>query len=141
MLSETAAPTASTTSIVAGRPDRIVVDGLVVDAFVGVHDFERLERQRLRFDVEVETVDGYAGVVRATGAYVSYADIVEYIETRAALDGHVELVETWADDVATFVLSNELAIAVRVRVTKPDIFDGAAGVGVSIERRRATVVS
>ena len=123
--------------MVAGRPDRIIVQAHVVETFIGVHDFERLERQRVRFDVEVDTVDGYADIVRSTGDYVSYADIVEFIEGRAASGEHVELVETWADDVAAFVLMNGLAAAVRVTVTKPDIFAGADGVGVSIERRRA----
>lgn len=127
----------STATIVAGHPDRVVVTGLIVDAFIGVHDFERLERQRLRFDVEVDTVDGYADIVRSTGRYVSYADIVQFIEQRAATGEHVELVETWADDVAAVALRNDLAVAVRVRVSKLDIFDGAEGVGVSIERRRA----
>ena len=71
-------------TIVARRPDRILVTGLVVDTYIGVHDFERLERQRVRFDVEVDTVDDYAEIVRITGDYVSYADIVEYVERRAA---------------------------------------------------------
>jgi dihydroneopterin aldolase len=124
------------TTVVAGRPDRILVSGLLVDAFIGVHDFERLERQRVRFDVEVDTIDGYADVVRATGAYVSYADIVEYVQDRAARDDHVALVETWADDVAGFVLRNELVRAVRVTVQKVDIFAAAEGVGITIERRR-----
>lgn len=129
--------TSRSTTIVASRPDRILVTGLLVDTFIGVHDFERLERQRVRFDVEVDTVDDYADVVRLTGAYVSYADIVEYIEGRAATSDHVELVETWADDVAAFALANELAVTVRVTVRKLDIFDAAEGVGISIERRRA----
>lgn len=117
-------------------PDRIVVNGLVVDTFIGVHDFERTARQRVRFDIEVDTVEGYADIVRATGEYVSYADVVEYIEARAASEEHVVLVETWANDVATFVLANELADAVRVSVQKLDIFHAADGVGVAIERRR-----
>ena len=117
-------------------PDRIVVNGLVVDAFIGVFDFERLDRQRVRFDVEIETVDDYADRVRSTGAYVSYADVVEFIEARAADEGHVELVETWAEDVAAFALRNELARAVRLTVQKLDIFDAVEGVGIIIERRR-----
>ena len=135
MLSEASSQTRVST--VATRPDRVIVERLYVHAFVGVHDFERLERQRVRFDIEVDTVDGYAEIVRTTGDYVSYADIVEYVERRAGTDDHVELVESWADDVASFALGNHLAAAVRVTVTKPDIFDGADGVGVSIERRRS----
>ncbi len=120
----------------AAAPDRIIVNGLVVDTFIGVHDFERRARQRVRFDVEIETVEGYADIVRTTGTFVSYADIVEFIEARAASHDHVELVETWAEDVATFALRNELADAVRVSVQKTDIFDRADGVGITIERRR-----
>jgi dihydroneopterin aldolase len=117
-------------------PDRIIVNGLVVDAHIGVHDFEHGTAQRVRFDVAVDTVDDYAERVRATGAYVSYADLVEFIVDRAASGEHVELVETWADDVAAFALRNELAQAVRVTVQKLDIFDAADGVGITIERRR-----
>ena len=118
-------------------PYRIVVNGLVVDTFIGVHDFERDARQRVRFDIEIDTVDGYADIVRTSGTYVSYADIVELIATRAGSDDHVMLVETWAEDVAAFALRNELAVAVSVSVQKADIFERADGVGVAIERRRA----
>ncbi len=114
--------------------DRIIVRGLVVDAFIGVFDHERLARQRVRFDIDVETVPDYARIVRDEGRYVSYADLVEYIETRAASDDHVELVETWADDVARVALENELATRVHVTVQKIDVFDAADGVGITITR-------
>ena len=119
-----------------GAPDRIIVNGLVVETYIGVHDFERDAPQRVRFDVEIDTVDDYADRVRETGAFVSYADIVEFIQARAAAGDHVELVETWADDVAAFALGNDLARVVRVTVQKLDIFDAADGVGIAIERRR-----
>jgi dihydroneopterin aldolase len=101
-----------------------------------VHEFERQAPQRVRFDIVVDTVDDYADHVQLTGSYVSYADLVEYVEARAATGDHVELVETWAEDVAAFALRNELATAVRVTVQKLDIFDAAEGVGVVIERHR-----
>ena len=119
-----------------GAADRVIINGLVVGAHIGVYDFERNAPQRVRFDVEVETVTDYAGRVRTTGNYVSYADVVEFIQARAAAGDHVELVETWAEDVATFALRNKLAQAVRVTVQKLDIFDAAEGVGISIERHR-----
>lgn len=128
--------TTSTRRARPDAPDRIIVNGLVVDAFIGVHDVEHDAPQRVRFDVEVETVVDYAERVRSAGAYVSYADVVEFIEARAAAGDHIELVETWAEDVATFALRNELAQAVRVTVQKLDIFDAVEGVGVTIERHR-----
>ena len=72
-------PTSSTQHARRGQPDRIVVNGLVVDAYIGVHDFEHEAPQRVRFDVEIDTVDDYADRVRTAGAYVSYADVVEFM--------------------------------------------------------------
>jgi len=116
--------------------DRIVIKGLQVKTFIGVHDFERRERQQVRFDIEIETVADYSAIVRETGRYVSYADTVEYIIGRAASDEHIDLVETWAEDIAAFVLKNDLAECVRVTVLKIDIFPEADGVGITIERSR-----
>lgn len=119
------------------EPDRIIIRGLRVDAFIGVHDTERAQRQAVVFDVEVETVMGYAGIVRSTGGYFSYDDVVQFVIARASSDEHVELLETWAEAVADFALSNALAAAVTVTVRKPDIYDMVDGVGVVVHRRRA----
>ncbi len=133
---DAAQPAIVSPELIEGEPDRIIIRGLRVQAFVGVHEFERSARQTVVFDVEAETVSGYAEIVRSTGTYVSYADIVQHIEALAASDEHVELLETLAESVAAFVLSNTLVAAVKVTVQKPDIFDNADGVGVVIHRRR-----
>ncbi|MGI9426833.1 MAG: dihydroneopterin aldolase [Hyphomicrobiaceae bacterium] len=123
-----------------GQADRIVIRGLQVEAFVGIHDYERERRQGVRFDVDIQTVADYADIVNETGRYVSYGDTVKYIRERAASDEHVELVETWAEDVSRFVLQNDLVTAVRVSVLKTDIFSEAEGVGVEIVRTRESNV-
>ncbi len=119
----------------SGAPaDRIVIDGLCVNTFIGVLDSEKGRRQQVRFDIAIETVSNYANIVRETGRYVSYADTVAYICDRADSEEHVELVETWAEDIAAFVLQNELVTSVTVGVRKTEIFPQAAGVGIVITR-------
>jgi len=117
--------------------DRIVISDLRVEAHVGLLDRERGRRQGMRFDVEVETVPGYARTVRETGRYVCYGAIAAFITERAASEAHVDFVETWAEDVAGFVLENPLAARVSVTVTKTEIVPQAAGVGVRVTRERA----
>jgi dihydroneopterin aldolase len=123
-------------SAVEAAPDVIVIDDLRVQAHIGVHDFERERPQSVRFDVEIETVPGYLAHVRVTDDFVSYADVVDYIEAKAASGTHVRLVEEWAADVADFALANPLVDRVSVRVLKTEIFERAAGVGIRIVRRR-----
>ncbi|GAA0788134.1 dihydroneopterin aldolase [Roseibium denhamense] len=123
-------------SIPGESQDTILVDGLLIDAEIGILDSEKGRKQGLRFDIEIRTVPGYQAVVSKTGDYVSYADTVFFIKEKAAHGGHVDLVEEWAEAVAAFVLQNPLADQVTVKVSKPDIFKEAEGVGIRITRRQ-----
>lgn len=124
--------------VVADRTphDRILIRGLQVNTYIGVYDVERLDRQPVVFDVEATTVPGYADIVAVEGRYASYGTIVDFIEERANRGDHIDLVETWAEEVAAFVLQNELIDKVVVRVSKTEIIGAAAGVGVEIVRYR-----
>lgn len=134
-LSQTVSPEGQ--QLVEEGQDVILIDGLSLPVEIGVLDSEKGRRQTVRFDVEIRTVPGYRQIVCETGAYVSYADTVAFIREKAATGGHIELVEEWAEAVAAFALTNPLADRVTVRVTKPDIFEEAEGVGIRITRKRS----
>lgn len=131
-----AGPDGTESSLLEGDQDTIVIENLRVQSHIGVLDSEKGRTQTLRFDVEIRTIPGYREIVRDLGTYVSYADTVEFIEAKAGSGDHVDLVEEWAEMVAVFVLQNPLADQVAVKVTKPDIFESAQGVGIRIVRRR-----
>jgi dihydroneopterin aldolase len=116
--------------------DVILIEGLKVATQIGILDSEKNRTQTVCFDIEMRTVAGYRQIVRETGTFVSYADAVEFILQKAASGGHIDLVEDWAEAVAGFVLKNDLVEDVSVKVTKPDIFAEASGVGIRIRRRR-----
>ncbi|GAB2188231.1 dihydroneopterin aldolase [Roseibium sp. LAB1] len=123
-------------TLVEDGRDVILIEGLKVAAQIGILDSEKNRTQTVCFDIEMQTVAGYRRIVRETGAFVSYADAVEFILEKAASGEHIDLVEDWAESVAEFALTNELVEEVSVKVTKPDIFDEAAGVGIRVKRRR-----
>lgn len=121
---------------VEAAPDVILIDNLRVQTRIGVYDVERERPQTVRFDVAIDTVSGYLDQVMTTDTYVSYADVVAFIEDKATSGEHVRLVEEWAAGVADFVLENPLVAQVTVSVLKMDIFEQADGVGIRIVRRR-----
>ena len=123
-------------TLVEDGHDVILIEGLKVATQIGILDSEKNRTQTVCFDIEMQTVTGYRRIVCETGAFVSYADAVEFILQKAASGGHIDLVEDWAEAVADFVLTNELVEGVSVKVTKPDIFEEGAGVGIRIKRRR-----
>lgn len=125
-----------TAGLVEDGPDVILIENLLLRTEIGILDSEKGRSQAVRFDVEIEAVTGYRRIVQEKGTFISYADTVFFIQDKVRSGGHVDLVEDWAEAIAEFVLSNPLAARVTVKVTKPEIFDDAEGVGIRIVRRR-----
>lgn len=126
---------------VAPAPDartgqyRIRITDLVLPARIGVYDRERRAPQRVRVNVEL-TVDQHGRPLDDDIANVlSYEDIVDGIG--AILDrGHINLVETLAENIASLCLDDSRVVQARVAVDKLDVEPNAAAVGVEIERFR-----
>ncbi len=114
---------------------RIFIRDLVVPCAIGVHAHERGGTQRVRINVEVEVVDAARPLQDSIANVVSYETIVDGI--RAITDrGHINLVETLADQIVDLCLADDRVQRARVRAEKLDIYPDAAGVGVEIERAR-----
>ncbi|MDE2361821.1 MAG: dihydroneopterin aldolase [Hyphomicrobiales bacterium] len=115
-----------------GECDRIFVRDFLIDASIGVYNYEKGKPQRMRFNVE-------ADVPRASRVRDDFRDVVSYDVFIDAIrltlqSGHVKLVETVAEEVAAAALRDRRVKRVRVRVEKLDIIEGS--VGVEIERRQ-----
>jgi dihydroneopterin aldolase len=125
--------------IIPGPGERcIVVDELRLELFIGVHEFEKRARQPVSVTVYMLVPD--AGPARSDDLadHVSYADIVDRLQERAKSLGHVNLVETLAEEVADLALADARVASVVVDVRKTAIIPEARSVGVIIRRQRAT---
>ena len=116
----------------AKRGYRVFVRDLVLPCRIGIHPHERELAQRVRFNVEIDAIESSAGDDIA--GVVSYEDIVIGIK-RIIGTGHINLVETLAEQVAELCLSDSRVSAARIRIEKLDVFREAGSVGVEIERR------
>ena len=113
----------------------IFVRGLQIDALIGVHQHERHSKQPLVIDVEIELSAPRNFESEKIGDTINYESIVAHAQTIAE-SGHVFLVETFAERLATACLSEQHAQAVKVRIEKPRAFPTAAAAGIEIIRRR-----
>ena len=113
--------------------DRVFVHGLVLDAEVGVYTHEKGVTQRARFSVDIEVAPSDEAIDDQIGRVLDYDMIIETIKDALA-QGHINLVETLADEIATRCLAHPRAASVKVKLEKLDKEPGA--VGVEIVRRR-----
>ena len=109
---------------------------LLVDMFIGVHQHERHSKQRVAIDVELELDYPTEGFSKAIYKNVGcYETLVDKIKTLSK-EGHVVLVETFADKIADIALNDERVISAAIHVEKLDIFSDCEAVGATIKKFR-----
>ena len=115
--------------------DQILIEGLILPAFIGVFEHEYGARQDVRFDVTVDIAPLDPENEHDTHNIVRYDHIVADIKETLA-KGHIDLVETLAENVAAICLCYDRAEQVCVTVAKLSAFKEADAVGVRITRRK-----
>lgn len=103
----------------------VFVRGLRVEAGIGVHDHELGRLQTLVIDVTLDLDPAPVDRLADTVNYESVADAARAI----VAEGHVGLVETFAERLATACLSDGRVQRCAVRIEKPGALDGAAAAG------------
>ena len=112
---------------------RVFIRGLEVMAEIGVHDHELGRRQPLLVDIEL-TVEAEGW--RKLADTVDYEHLAEHAR-RIADQGHIGLVESYAERLAEACFAEPRVAEVRVRVEKPRaLAPQAAAAGVEIIARR-----
>ncbi|MBD9369922.1 dihydroneopterin aldolase [Xanthomonas sp. XNM01] len=115
--------------------DKVFIEGLEIDALIGIYDWERRIRQTLRFDLEMAFDN------RVPAASDDIAHTLDYKAVSKRLIAFVQqsdygLVETLAERCAAIVLDEFRVPWVRLKLSKPGAVRGAQAVGVMIERSR-----
>jgi len=109
----------------------VFLRGLVVDAEIGVYAHERGRRQPLRVEVEARLDPRLVYGITDTLNY----EVIANAARDLAAQGHIDLVETYAQRLAASCLEHPPVWEVRVRVEKPEALEGAvAGVEVTVRR-------
>jgi dihydroneopterin aldolase len=113
--------------------DIVFIEGLRIDALIGVHDRERHAAQPLLFDIDMRFDN------RIAASSDALADALDYEAVSVRLAEYIAqtefmLVETLAECCADLILTEFGAKGVRLKLRKPDALANAAAVGVQIVR-------
>jgi len=106
----------------------VFVRGLRVEAGIGVHDHELGRLQPLVIDVTLELTP--AAVERLADT-INYETVAQAAHAIVA-EGHVGLVETFAERLASACLDDGRVRRCTVRIEKPGALDGAAAAGCEV---------
>lgn len=114
----------------------VFIHDLLISALIGIYTHEKQGNQPVRINIDLTVREGDTDIDDRFENVVCYEEVVKKVE-RIVSAGHINLVETLAEDIAAACLEDARVFVARVRVEKLAAIENAASVGVEIERIRS----
>ncbi|MBJ26227.1 MAG: dihydroneopterin aldolase [Alphaproteobacteria bacterium] len=114
---------------------QINIKNLIVPWSIGVFSYEKNKPQRVRINLTLKTNWEVNNLQDKIEKVVSYSDIVEGIKS-LSVNGHINLVETLAKNIADLCLDDARIYKVCISIEKLDVYENVESVGIQAEFSR-----
>ena len=114
---------------------KVIINDLILNIFVGIHNFEKKKRQRVKFNVEILTNPYVFPNNKDLKSIINYEEIVYKIEKLTNLKHH-ELLEDLSENIFNMLFQNKLVKKVNLKIEKIDIIKKTKSVGIEVSKLR-----
>ena len=114
---------------------KVIIKDLTLKILVGIHDFEKKNKQRVKFNIEILT-DPYVTPNRKDlNSILNYEEVVIKIE-KLTDSSHHELLEDLAENIFNILFKNKLVKKISLKLEKLDILKKTKSVGIEVTKIR-----
>ena len=113
----------------------IIIKNLILEALIGIHDFEKKKKQKISLNIILEASDNIKNIKDDINKVVSYEHIVNNIK-ELINSGHVGLLETLAESISEICFKDIRVLTSCIRIEKLDVFKETESVGIEIFRKK-----
>ena len=114
---------------------KVIIKNLVLNIFIGIHNFEKKKKQRVRFNIEVITNPFVKPNNKDLTTILNYEEIINKIKILVKKEHH-ELLEDLAENIFTIIFQNKLAQKAKIKIEKLEIIKNSESVGVEFSKSR-----
>ena len=114
---------------------KVVIKNLILNIFIGIHDFEKKKKQRVRFNIDVETNSNIKPSKKDFSTIINYETLVDKIKTLVKRQHH-ELLEELAENIFKIIFQSKLVKKANVKLEKLQIIKETESVGVDVTKNR-----
>ena len=111
---------------------KIIVKDLILLLSVGIHQFEKLEKQRVKFNIEITTDPNLKPDIKSI---VNYESVINDIK-RLTKKTHFELLESLSESLFDEIFRNKKIKKIKLRIEKLDIIKETNSVGIEVIKTR-----
>ena len=115
---------------------KVLIKDLVLKIFVGIHNYEKKKRQRVRFNLVINTDQNLTPNDKDLKSIVNYEQVIKTIE-KITSRKHFPLLETLAEKIFSKLFENLRIKKILLRIEKLDVIKNTTSVGIELEKSRS----
>ena len=115
---------------------KVLIKDLVLNMFVGIHNFEKKKKQRVKFNLVLNIDQNLVPNNKDLKSIVNYEQIIKVINKIIARK-HYPLLETLAEKIFDKLFENMRIKKIFLRIEKLDVIKNTTSVGIELEKTRS----
>ena len=114
---------------------KVIIKNLILNMFIGIHNFEKKKKQRVRFNIEVVTNPYIKPNNKDLSTILNYEDLINKIKFLVKKQHH-DLIEDLAENIFKIIFQNKLVKKTNIKIEKLDIVKNSESVGVEFSKSK-----
>jgi len=114
---------------------KVIIKNLILNIFIGIHNFEKKKKQRVRFNIEVVTNPHIKPSNKDLSTILNYEDLINKIKLLVKKQHHY-LIEDLAENIFKIIFQNKLVKKTNIKIEKLDIIKNSESVGVEFSKSK-----
>ena len=115
---------------------KVLIKDLVLNMFVGIHNFEKKKKQRVKFNLVININQNLVPTDKDLKSIVNYEQVIKVINKIIARK-HYPLLETLAEKIFDKLFENMRIKKILLRIEKLDVIKNTSSVGIELEKTRS----
>ena len=112
---------------------KVLIKELILKISVGIHNFEKIKKQRVKFNIEILTDPYVSPNSKNLNSILNYEEIVMKIQNLTDSKHH-ELLEDLAENIFNLIFKNKLVKKINLKLEKLDILKKTKSVGIEVSK-------
>ena len=114
---------------------KVIIKNLILNMFIGIHNFEKKKKQRVRFNIEVVTDPYIKPSNKDLSTILNYEDLINKIKLLVKKHHH-DLIEDLAENIFKIIFQNKLVKKTSIKIEKLDIIKNSESVGIEFSKSK-----
>ena len=111
---------------------KIIVKDLILLLSVGIHRFEKLKKQKVKFNIEITTDPNLKPDIRTIVNYESIINDIKKLTKRT----HFELLESLSESIFDEIFKNKKIKKIKLKIEKLEIIKETTSVGIEVTKTK-----